>query len=178
MKRLSVYLLATIVAALFSICAYASDPAASAALQQPSTTLRIGNKYIVDQQVMNSRAYMGYLKNTCPEAYDTYRSGYVTAMTGWGLFSAGPVLSLCVGLPVILSACKCADEAQASLHAGVSSVLFALGSGAFISGVTCLAVGYARMHKGATLYNHQCTNPTTYWSLQSTSDGVGIAFHF
>ena len=56
--------------------------AQATAVQQPmGMTLRIGNSYIVNQNVMNSRAYMGYLQNTSPEVYGRFKSGYVTAMT-------------------------------------------------------------------------------------------------
>ena len=158
--------------------------AQATAVQQPmGMTLRIGNSYIVNQNVMNSRAYMGYLQNTSPEVYGRFKSGYVTAMTGWGLFAAGPILTLCIGLPVWLSGDPCMydhyDSHKVALHAGFGIGSIAVGMGAFISGITCLGVGYGRMHRSAEIYNFHCANkPTTYWSLQSSANGLGLALHF
>ena len=154
------------------------------AVQQPmGMTLRIGNSYIVNQNVMNSRAYMGYLQNTSPEVYGRFKSGYTTAMTGWGLFAAGPILTLCIGLPVWLSGDPCMydhyDSHKVALHAGFGIGSIVVGMGAFVSGITCLGVGYGRMHKSAEIYNFHCANkPTTYWSLQSSANGLGLALHF
>lgn len=156
----------------------------AAAVQQPmGMTLRIGNSYIVNHSVMNSRAYMGYLQNTSPEVYGRFKSGYVTAMTGWGLFAAGPILSLCIGLPVWLSGDPCMydhyDSHKVALHAGFGIGSIVVGMGAFVSGITCLGVGYGRMHRSADIYNFHCANkPTTYWSLQSSANGLGLALHF
>ena len=158
--------------------------AQATAVQQPKgMTLRIGNSYIVNQNVMNSRAYMGYLQNTCPEVYGRFKSGYVTAMTGWGLFAAGPILTLCIGLPVWLSGDPCIDDHydshKVALHAGFGIGSIAVGMGAFISGITCLGVGYGRMHRSAEIYNFRYANkPTTYWSIQSSANGIGLALHF
>ena len=158
--------------------------AQATAVQQPmGMTLRIGNSYIVNQNVMNSRAYMGYLQNTSPEVYGRFKSGYVTAMTGWGLFAAGPILTLCIGLPVWLSGDPCMydhyDSHKVALHAGFGIGFTTVGMGAFISGITCLGVGYGRMHRSADIYNFHCANkPTTYWSLQSSANGLGLALHF
>lgn len=158
--------------------------AQATAIQQPmGMTLRIGNSYIVNQNVMNSRAYMGYLQNTCPEVYGRFKSGYVTAMTGWGLFAAGPILTLCIGLPVLIFGDPCMDDHydshKVALHAGFGVGFITVGMGAFVSGITCLGVGYGRMHRSAEIYNFHCANkPTTYWSLQSSANGLGLALHF
>ena len=158
--------------------------AQATAVQQPmGMTLRIGNSYIVNQNVMNSRAYMGYLQNTSPEVYGRFKSGYVTAMTGWGLFAAGPILTLCIGLPVWLSGDPCIDDHydshKVALHAGFGIGSIVVGMGAFVSGITCLGVGYGRMHRSAEIYNFLCANkPTTYWSIQSSANGIGLALHF
>ena len=158
--------------------------AQATAVQQPmGMTLRIGNSYIVNQNVMNSRAYMGYLQNTSPEVYGRFKSGYVTAMTGWGLFAAGPILTLCIGLPVLIFGDPCMDDHydshKVALHAGFGVGFITVGMGAFVSGITCLGVGYGRMHKSAEIYNFHCANkPTTYWSLQSSANGLGLALHF
>ena len=126
---------------------------------------------------------MGYLQNTCPEVYGRFKSGYVTAMTGWGLFAAGPILTLCIGLPVWLSGDPCMydhyDSHKVALHAGFGIGFITVGMGAFVSGITCLGVGYGRMHRSAEIYNFHCANkPTTYWSLQSSANGIGLALHF
>lgn len=162
----------------------ATISAQATAVQQPmGMTLRIGNSYIVNQNVMNSRAYMGYLKNTSPEVYGRFKSGYVTAMTGWGLFAAGPSLTLCIGLPVLIFGDPCMDDHydshKVALHAGFGIGFIAVGMGAFVSGITCLGVGYGRMHKSAEIYNFLYANkPTTYWSIQSSANGIGLALHF
>ena len=199
MKQLIIYVVATMAALLAAMFVHAENgstlalqeaeavqaaAAEEGAVEQPmGMTLRIGNSYIVNQNVMNSRAYMGYLQNTSPEVYGRFKSGYVTAMTGWGLFAAGPILTLCIGLPVWLSGDPCFDDHydshKVALHAGFGIGFITVGMGAFVSGITCLGVGYGRMHRSADIYNFHCANkPTTYWSLQSSANGLGLALHF
>ena len=161
----------------------AANQQSATMLQPMGMTIRIGNSYIVNQSVMNSRAYMGYLQNTSPEVYGRFKSGYVTAMTGWGLFAAGPILTLCIGLPVWISGDPCIDDHydshKVALHAGFGIGSIVVGMGSFVAGVTCLGVGYAKMHRSAEIYNFHCANkPTTYWSLQSSANGLGLALHF
>lgn len=153
-------------------------------------TIRKGEKYMVGQDAMNARAYRGYLKNTCPEAFDQFDKGYKTAMAGWGLFAGGPVLAVGIGFPIAFiggfaGSAYPPNERPASVRRtgiamrtiGYSFV--AIGGAAFLASFPCLGVGYSKMHGASRLYNTSCAKqPTAYWTLQTLGSDVGIALHF
>lgn len=167
----------------------------SARAQETSTpplqpTVRVGEKYKVGSEVMNARAYRGYLQNTCPSAFSQYDNGYKTAMAGWGLLAGGPVLAVGIGFPMALlggfgGSAYPPGEAPSSIRRSSTAMIvvgyssIAIGGAAFVASFPCLGVGYSRMHKAAKVYNTSCANqPTTYWTFQTTGDGMGLALHF
>lgn len=153
-------------------------------------TLRLGNKYIVGTETLNKRAYRGYLQNTCPEAFSHFDKGYKTAMAGWGLFGAGPVLSLCVGFPMYITSDPCGhyshnmsqEERDALYHrsevqGGFALGFICLGAASFVSGIVCVSVGYSQMHQAADIYNHYSQH-STYLTIEGQGNQVSLALHF
>lgn len=145
-------------------------------------TLRWGNKYIVGTETLNKRAYRGYLQNTCPEAFAQFDKGYKTAMAGWGLFGAGPVM-VGVGFPFFLGASFGYDpentpEFERRRKATCFSCLglTCLGGAAFVSGIVCISVGYSQMHQAADLYNN--TQRSTYLTIGGQGNQLSLALHF
>lgn len=146
-------------------------------------TIRHGEKYLVDQDVMSSRAYRGYLKNTCPEAFAQFDKGYKTAMAGWGLFAGGPVLAVGVGFPMafLTSFSPLPPEERHGVNganvAGWS--LVAVGGAAFVASFPCLGVGYGKMHRASRRYNTSCAKQSApYLTLQTSGQDIGVALHF
>lgn len=153
-------------------------------------TLRRGERYIVDMDVMNARAYRGYLKNTCPEAFDQFDKGYKTAMAGWGLFAGGPVLAVGAGFPVAFvggfagSAYPPEERPESIRRTGIAMrtigySFIAIGGAAFVASFPCLGVGYSKMHRASRLYNTSCAKQSTpYWTMQTSGHDIGVALHF
>ncbi len=146
-------------------------------------TIRKGEKYMVGQDAMNARAYRGYLKNTCPEAFDQFDKGYKTAMAGWGLFAGGPVLAVGIGFPMafLTSFSPYPPEERHGVRWTVATgySLVALGGAAFVASFPCLGVDYSNMHRAYRLYNTSCANQsTTYLTLQTAGHDIGVALHF
>lgn len=151
-------------------------------------TYRFGNKYSVNNELMNKRAYEGYLKNTCPTAYNKFHAGRVTANVGWGLF-AGGFAGMTAGLICVgVGANKTADGMGSDLKPGdagyneMAAGLIVLGvsSAASTASIVCLGVGYGMMHNAATLYNVEAGHAKSqaYFSLDAVPGGAGLAYHF
>ena len=146
-----------------------------------SPVIRKGNFYIIDNWRMDKRAYRGFLKNTCPEAYRQFDRGYKTAMAGWGLFATGPVL-VGVGSYYAMGASfgyhpdnTPAQERRRKAVWGCNTGLACLGGASFISGIVCLSVGYHQMHRTTGILN--CST-TAYWTIETRPNEIGLALHF
>jgi hypothetical protein len=62
----------------------------------------------------------------------------------------------------------------------LSYTLTSLGAGTTVAGVTCLAVGYTRMHKAVNLYNiEKAHRPDLRWVFGVNGNGdMSIAMQF
>lgn len=151
-------------------------------------TYRHGEKYSVGNELMNKRAYEGYLKNTCPAAFDKFHSGRVIANAGWGLYGGG-LGSMVAGIICVgIGANKTADEMDGNNQLGDTGanitasglVMLVVGGAATTASFVCLGVGYGKMHRAATVYNTTCAKaqPQAYISLDAVPGGVGLACHF
>lgn len=146
-----------------------------------SPVSRHGNTYMVADQRMRSRAYRGYLKNTCPEAYGQFDRGYKTAMVGWGLFAAGPVLTGSTFVPFLGASFGYDPNHTAVQERKRQAVeyscfgLTCLGGALCVSGIVCLGIGYGQMHHTA---RHQNCGTAAYWTLEKRPNEIGLAYHF
>lgn len=146
-----------------------------------SPVLRHGNTYMVADQRMHSRAYRGYLKNTCPEAYGQFERGYKTAMVGWGLFAAGPVLTGSTFVPFLGASFGYDPNHTAAQERKRQAVeyscfgLTCLGGALCVSGIVCLGVGYGQMHHTAS---HRNCGTVAYLTLEKRPNEIGLALHF
>lgn len=151
-------------------------------------TYRFSNKYSVNNELMNKRAYEGYLKNTCPTAFNQFHSGRITANVGWGLFAGGLGTMtgglICVGAGANMAAdgmghdLQPGDKGFNAMAAGI--IMLGVGSAATGVSVVCLGVGYGMMHNAANVYNVECAKaqPQAYISLDAVPGGLGLAYHF
>ncbi len=151
-------------------------------VQAQSPVIRNGNDYVVDGQVMKKAAFNGYLKNTCPEAYAKFNSGYKTSKAGWGLFGTGIGLGVAaVGMAIATpwAVQDKSDEAVIGYSTGMV-LAYVASSLATTSGIICLAVGYGKMHNSAdNLYYATCAKkPVAELHLTAGQNGIGLACRF
>ena len=137
---------------------------------QGQEIVRTGDRYTVGGQTYyNSTAFRGYLKNTNPDLFAQYDQGYKFGMAGWGLFAFG-VVAFPTG----------ALWFRTQLGPALGPVQMTLGGIALIEGITFLGIGYHKMHKAVDVYNlsQTPTAPQTYWSIRTSSNGIGVAYNF
>ena len=88
-------------------------------------------------------------------------------MAGWGLLAFGTVFGITNVLWLYTQA------------AFVAIPLAITGGAIIVAGIPLLGVGYHRMHKSVRSYNaaHRPA-PQTYWSIQVSGNGIGVAYNF
>ena len=107
---------------------------------------------------------------TCDELRLSYKRANDTWKAGWGLFGSGLGL-LIVGISLTFT------ENNTMLNAGLG--LISIGSGAVITSVPCLAFGQVQRKSAAKQYHQYCADqPPLTFSLQTSSNGLGIAMNF
>lgn len=186
MKRL-VLILSFAVLALVSYGQEAVQPEPA-----QSCILRRGDRYTVDGVTYyNSTAFRGYLKNNNTDLFAQYNKGYKLGMAGWGLFVYGTVMMPISAFMFIITRAH-PDEPvtnQSTTYEtydggidpafGIWISSFALASAAFCASIPMLGVGYHKMHKSVDAYNVSLQPaPQTYWSIQVSGNGIGVAYNF
>ena len=163
MKRL-VLLLSFVILAIVSYGQEAMQPE-----QTQHYILRYGDRYMVaDVTYSNSTAFHNYLKNTNHEIFSQFNKGYKLGMAGWGLLTFGTV----IGVTSVL-------WMRTQLVIATMPLQATIGGLSMIAGISLLGVGYHRMHKSVRSYNaaHRPA-PQTYWSIQVSGNGIGVAYNF
>lgn len=142
-----------------------------------SPVYRVGDKYMLDGKMMNKREFKGYLQNTSPEAFQLFDNGYKLSIAGWSCFGVGLAINT-VGSAMVRRYIR--SNVQRDAMYDIGTVLYSAGSGITVAGITCLGVGYARMHKAATLYNiEQAQRPDLRWVFGVNSEGaMAVAMEF
>ena len=142
-----------------------------------SPVYRIGDKYMMDGQMMNKKEFKGYLQNTCPEAFQLFNNGYKLGVAGWSCFGVGLALNS-VGTGMMRRYLR--GDAKKDATYDIGSAISSAGAGITVAGITCLAVGYTRMHKAAKLYNiEKAHRPDLTWTFGVNNDGgVSVAMQF
>lgn len=147
----------------------------SAMAQSP--VYRVGDKYMMDGSMMNKREFKGYLKNTCPEAFELFNNGHKLGVAGWCCFGIGLAVNS-VGSSLLTSCLR--GQITQDYMMDISSSLTSIGAGVTVAGITCLAVGYTRMHKAVNLYNiEKAKRPDLRWVFGMNRDGgMAVALQF
>lgn len=132
---------------------------------------------MMDGKMMNKREFKGYLQNTSPEAFQLFENGYKLSIAGWSCFGVGLAVNT-VGNAMVRRYIRSNVQKDAVYDVGVA--LSSAGSGITVAGITCLGVGYARMHKAATLYNIEKANrPELRWVFGVNNEGaMAVAMQF
>ena len=149
--------------------------ALSAMAQSP--VYRVGDKYMMDGQMMNKREFKGYLQNTSPEAFQLFNNGYKLSIAGWTCLSVGVAVNAAGG--AMLRRYVSAETRKDAMY-DMGIALTTSGAGIAAAGVTCLAVGYTRMHKAANLYNlEKAQRPDLRWIFGVNGNGdLSVAMQF
>ncbi|MCQ2344666.1 MAG: hypothetical protein MJ002_07090 [Paludibacteraceae bacterium] len=156
-----------------------------------SLVTRDANKYIANGEIMNKRAFMGFLKSRDAIAYKQFRTGYNLSLAGWVLLACGGVtmtVGLCGILPnlalgmFVLPIQKAKGDEDDHIEHKIEtfSWIFTAGMVTSIASAICLGTGYGIMHNTPNIYNGNITKrkPVVTFNLQSSRDGLGIAMRF
>ena len=120
---------------------------------------RNGNTYYYDGKSMRGKTYENFLQKNCTLAYNEYKNGHKVATAGWVLFGIG------LGMDLGFS--------WWAPYTWIPALGFE------IACIPTLAVGYSRMHHSADTFNGSCSKRTvSYWSINSSKNGIGIAWNF
>ena len=142
-----------------------------------SPVYRVGDKYMMDGKMMNKREFKGYLQNTSPEAFQLFNNGYKLSIAGWSCFGVGLAINS-TGSALLRRYLR--GDAKKDAVYDIGTTLSSAGAGLTVAGVTCLAVGYTRMHKAAHLYNIDTAHrPDLRWVFGLNSNGgMSVAMQF
>lgn len=141
------------------------------------TISRFGNMYSLRQNgretQMDRDAYLYFVNQHCPAAYNEYIKGNNMRMAGWGMLGAGLPVCLAVGVPMLLCCWT---------YGGVvtGAVFIAVGGAATLASVPLLCVGYSKCNNSHNIYNIKSSQHTQTLSLngQISQDGIGLALRF
>lgn len=155
-----------------------------------SLVTRDANKYIANGEIMNKRAFMGFLKSRDAIAYKQFRTGYNLSLAGWVLLACGGVtmtVGLCglglnfgmlmVGFHLLEAT---GEDKDIENKTETFSWILLTGMATTVASVVCLGTGYGIMHNTPKIYNGNITKrkPVVTFNLQSSRDGLGIAMRF
>lgn len=140
--------------------------------ENPSLITRMGEKYTYNGTVMKGDEYANFLMNNCHNAYLLYQSGYTIAYVG-GVFlgaAIGAELGTLIGAAIV-----------GGFNSYATTMMYCAGACAIIS-IPLAIIGYTKMHKSADIFNKQCASQVSrqqsYWSINTNSYGIGVAFNF
>ena len=134
----------------------------------PKYVSRNGNTYYYDGRAMNESSYSTFLQNNCPAAYDMFNSGNNIAFAGWIFFSVGVGADLGSLIGYLIAGRTVANTAFSIIGLGFE-----------IACIPTLIVGYNKKHRSADIFNTNCSRrDMTYWSINASQNGIGIAYNF
>ncbi|MBO6306022.1 MAG: hypothetical protein J6M55_00810 [Paludibacteraceae bacterium] len=133
---------------------------------------RSGNTYYYGNQVMNKQATLEWLSTqNCPTAYAQFKQGLNLSKGGWFIMAIG--LGLDLGGFIILG--------TQPENKTIGAILSGIGAAFEIACIPTIAVGYSKMHQTVNVYNVSCAATAQvkpYWSLQTSNNGIGLAYNF
>lgn len=138
---------------------------------------KLGYFYVLNSETgpitMDEAAYVKFIQANSPEAWKKYRQSNMEIISGWSLFGAGGILCFVVGLPMAV----CCYRNDAAYSAG--TVFYSIGAIGVVASIPVLSVGYVTKKRNYEYYNEYTRYKKQYsLNLQSSKDGIGIAFHF
>ena len=204
MKNRVLFIIALLIVAILAQPMYAATPKKSSKQKLPKLE-KVDNKlyYAGKEEIKRKDLLEFYAKHNCEVAYKEYKKGRDCVIAGWVLFGAGTGMAV-TGLGCIIGgvvgavttavgAASGASEGQVdessvnSMYKNYDAVLaggilMGIGVPCQIACIPCLKIGYRKMNKSANIYNIECAKVKTqaqpYWSIQSSNNGLGLAFNF
>ena len=204
MKNRVLFIIALLIVAILAQPMYAAKPKKASKPKLPKLE-KVDNKlyYAGKEEIKRKDLLEFYAKHNCDLAYQEYKKGRDCVTAGWVLFGAGTGMAV-TGLGCIIGGVVGAVTTAVGAAAGASegqaneedvnkmyknkdavvagAVLMGIGVPCQIACIPCLKIGYRKMNKSANIYNIECAKVTTqarpYWSIQSSSNGLGMAFNF
>lgn len=164
---------------LLSLCmiAFAS---VNAQVVESNVLHRHCGKYTIGETVMNQTEYASFLYHNCQPAYQEFLSGQKLSQAGWASFGCGLGLtSFGAVLSVLSNNIKAKGGSGEMLSTSGVSFLIAGTCATWLVGIPALSIGYHRMHNSVNTYNvMQKKDVQAYWSLQTSNNGLGVAYNF
>ena len=119
---------------------------------------------------MDEAAYVRFIQNNSPEAWQKYYKSTQLIGAGWGLFGSG-LACLAMGIPMWV---------EGNYDVYIAGVFFTtFGSTTTACSVPLLAVGYYTRKNNYEYYNQTVRYRSQFsLNLQSSKDGIGLALHF
>ena len=161
------------------------------AQEQNAMLERYGNTYYYGRDAMSQRQMLDwYAQQNCQAAYLQFAKGQRMAATGWTFLGLGVAMhigsAVCGGMSVYKTwdyYGNSSSTTKSSEMYGLVAASIGLGvvGGAFeLACVPLLVVGYHKMHSSVDTYNVSCPTAQTqpYWTIQSSSNGLGLALNF
>ncbi len=137
---------------------------------------------------MDKTAYLRFIQNNCPEAWQRYQQGNKLWKAGWGLLGAGIGVEMLIGVPlycagVVKSVNNAVyyDTYNSNDYTLMASGLafIAIGSLMEAGSIPLLVVGGIKRNNTHEVYNVSCAKPNRVsLNLQSSSNGIGLALKF
>ncbi len=151
-----------------------------------------------DTQVtkMSEEAYLKFIENNCPEAWQSYQRGERCWSLGWRFFGSGLCLEA-VGIPVYLVGLKLQNKGQSGdpnsnygMGMSLAGIIMMAGGGVCeVASIPLLSVGSNKRRKSYEVYNNcyylqhpvseekEAAAPVSL-HLQANTDGFGLALKF
>lgn len=148
---------------------------------------------------MSEEAYLRFIENNCPEAWQTYQRGEHQYRIGWRFFGSGLTL-IAVGVPITVVGFYMKNKAESAGHpeyyygTGMQAagfIMMAGGAGCTIASIPLLSTGAKKMHRTHEVYNDcyklqhtvntvsdATTAPALSLNLQASTNGIGLALQF
>ena len=139
---------------------------------------------------MDEQAYLRFIQNNCPEAWQRYLQGNKLWKAGKGLLGAGIGIEFLVGVPLLCAGYAniykdtyygYGDDYSNTGYALVASgaTFIAIGSLMEAGSIPLLIVGGIRRNNTHEVYNVSCREKTQVsLNVQSGANGIGLALKF
>ena len=122
---------------------------------------------------MDEKAYLQFIQNNCPEAYNSYKKGNRLWGAGWGLFGAGMTSFFALGIPLYVVGLY-----NDPYMAIAGSAFLTIGSLSTTASIPLLIVGGIKRNNSHEVYNECNQRDNLTMSLNASPNGIGLALNF
>ncbi len=173
MKKLLFLLFAVMSAATI----FAEENAVNMEFTPSDYVWRSGTHIYHGDQLMTSKEYKYFLKNTCPRAYVQYKKADNLMKAGWSVFGVGAAFFTMGSIFLISDAASTSSDGSLTIGAVLIDVPIA--GACFAAGIPMLCVGYKERDRSIATYNMFCKGepPITY-NITAGQNGIGFAINF